>query len=102
VANLDPGIHQPTRLRIVSLLSGLGRADFNFLLSTLALTEGNLSSHMSRLQEVGYVDAIKDLDGRTPRTSYRLTRRGRARLDQYWRAIDELRSGSGTRPSGES
>jgi DNA-binding transcriptional ArsR family regulator len=91
MTHLDPDIHQPTRLRIVSLLSGLGRADFNFLRSTLGLTEGNLSSHMSRLEEIGYVEVTKKFDGKIPRTTYRLTARGRTGLQRYWEAIDGIR-----------
>ncbi len=91
MTHLDPDIHQPTRLRIVALLSGLGRADFNFLRSTLGLTEGNLSSHMSRLEEIGYVEVTKKFDGKIPRTTYRLTARGRTSLQQYWQAVDGIR-----------
>jgi DNA-binding PadR family transcriptional regulator len=77
----------------VTLLSGVGRADFNFVRSTLGLTEGNLSSHMNRLEEVGYVEVSKGFNGKIPKTSYRLTRRGRSSLEKYWEAIDELRAG---------
>jgi len=88
---LDPDIHQPTRLRIVALLSGLARADFNFLRTALRLTEGNLSSHMARLEQVGYVEITKVFNEKIPKTSYRLTRRGRSSLEKYWRALDQLR-----------
>jgi len=91
MTELDPDIHQPTRLRIIALLSGLGRADFNFLRSTLSLTEGNLSSHMSRLEEIGYVEVTKKFDGKIPRTTYRLTARGRTNLQHYWEAVDRIR-----------
>lgn len=96
MTELDPHIHQPTRLRIMMLLSGVEHADFNFLRSTMGLTKGNLSSHMSRLEEAGYVIVTKKFDGKMPNTSYRLTRQGRTRLRAYWKAIDEIRNSTGT------
>ncbi len=92
MTELDPHIHQPTRLRIMMLLSGVEQADFNFLRSTVGLTKGNLSSHMSRLEEAGYVLVTKKFDGKMPNTSYRLTRRGGNRLKAYWQVIDGIRA----------
>ena len=94
MSELDPHVHQPTRLRILMVLSGVDSADFNFLLNTLGLTKGNLSSHMSRLEEAGYVEVTKSFNGKVPNTAYSLTRRGRSSLDEYWRAIDEIRHGA--------
>jgi DNA-binding MarR family transcriptional regulator len=96
---LDPEVAQPTRLRILAVLSGVGRADFGFLRTTLGLTQGNLSSHMLRLEEVGYVETTKGYAGRVPKTSYRLTGRGRAALEGYWQAVDELRQRAAPRPA---
>ncbi len=90
---LDPAIHQPTRLRILMLLSGVESADFTFLLRTLDVTRGNLSSHMSHLEAGGYVEVNKTFDGKIPNTSYALTAQGRAKLDRYWSLIDEIRRG---------
>jgi DNA-binding transcriptional ArsR family regulator len=94
MAELDATIHQPTRLRIMMLLSGLEAADFTFLLRTLGVTKGNLSSHMSRLEAAGYVAVHKTFEGKTPNTSYSVTPEGRRQLDRYWRAIDEIRAGT--------
>jgi len=91
MAELDPHVHQPTRLRILMLLSGVDSADFNFFLHTLGLTKGNLSSHMARLEQVGYVEVAKSFNGKIPNTSYTITRLGRTSLKSYWRAIDEIR-----------
>lgn len=92
MSDLDPHVHQPTRLRILMLLSGVDTCDFSFLLNTLSLTNGNLSSHMDRLEKAGYVEVTKTFVGKTPHTSYRLTEEGRSRLDEYWEAIDEIRA----------
>jgi len=91
MSELDPAIHQPTRLRILMLLSGVDTADFRFLLTTLGITKGNLSSHTSHLEEAGYVDVRKRFEGKVPNTSYSLTKKGRARLKEYWAAIDAIR-----------
>ena len=91
MGDLDPRVHQPTRLRILMLLSGVDSADFNFLLNALRLTKGNLSSHMARLEDAGYIEVTKSFNGKIPNTSYSLTREGRAGLERYWRTIDEIR-----------
>ena len=93
MAELDPNVHQPARLRILMLLSGVDSADFTFLLTALGLTKGNLSSHMSRLEAASYVEIAKTFDGKIPNTSYSLTPLGRSRLAEYWRAVDEIRGG---------
>jgi len=91
MSELDAAIHQPTRLRILMLLSGVDTADFRFLLTTLGITKGNLSSHMSRLEEAAYVRVRKKFEGKVPNTTYSLTQKGRSKLDEYWAAIDAIR-----------
>ena len=88
----DPNIHQPTRLRIMMLLSGVSEADFNFLLTTLGLTNGNLSVQAGKLEVAGYVEISKSFEGKMPRTRYRLTNLGRERLAAYWQEMDEIRA----------
>lgn len=97
--DLDRTIHEPARLRIMTILSGIDAADFNFLLETLGLTKGNLSSHMDRLEKAGYVDVTKSFKGKLPHTEFRLTKAGRDALAEYWAGLDAIRSlreGSGT------
>jgi len=89
--DLDPTIHQPARLRILMILSGVDSADFTFLQQTLGLSKGNLSTHMTRLGERGYVEVTKSFRGKMPNTSYQLTKRGRSSLRAYWEAIDAIR-----------
>ena len=88
----DLNIHQPTRLRIMMLLSGVKEADFKFLLSTLGLTNGNLSVQAGKLEEAGYVAISKSFEGKIPRTRYQLTDLGRERLTAYWQEMDEIRA----------
>jgi len=99
---LDRIIHEPARLRIVMILSAVDEADFNFILSTLGLTRGNLSSHMDRLERAGYVSIIKSFNGKIPHTSYRMTETGREALSRYWKALDEIRGPERKDAAGES
>ena len=92
---LDPIIHQSTRLRLLALLSGVDEADFNFLSTTLGLTDGNLSVHTSKLEQAGYLEIRKAFEGKLPRTTYRLTERGREELGRYWQALEEMRNAGG-------
>jgi len=86
---LDSLIHERVRLGIVSALAGHERVGFVELRNTLGLTDGNLSAHARRLEEAGYVDCHKSFEGRTPRTEFSLTRRGRTELNRY---LDHLES----------
>jgi DNA-binding transcriptional ArsR family regulator len=95
---LDALIHQPTRLRLILLLSGVEETDFGFLASTLGLTNGNLSTHATRLEEAGYLQSLKRFEGRIPNTTYRITAVGKQRLEEYWLTLDEMRRSAGRTP----
>ena len=91
----DKIIHEPARLRIMMILAGVELADFNFLLTTLSLTRGNLSRHIEKLEIAGYLKVEKSFKGRIPNTSYQLTQKGVKALGQYWETLDAVRrSGS--------
>jgi len=90
--DLDPVIHEPARLKILAILSGVDRADFKFFLETMGLTKGNLSCHMDRLERAGHVEVLKSFKGKFPYTEYRLTRPGRKALERYWESLDEIRN----------
>jgi DNA-binding transcriptional ArsR family regulator len=81
--DVDRLIHEPARLMIVAVLSAVEQADFLFLLNATGLTKGNLSSHLSRLEEAGYVEIEKTFDGKTPRTICCLTTAGKEALATY-------------------
>jgi DNA-binding MarR family transcriptional regulator len=91
---IDRLIHEPARLTLVAALAVVRDADFVYLLRETGLTKGNLVSHMDKLENGGYVDIEKSFVDKTPRTLYRLTRKGRSALRKYrqtMRAIlDEL------------
>ena len=87
----DRTIHEPARLRVLTILSGVDTADFKFLLTALGLSKGNLSSHVSRLEDAGYVKVTKSFNGKIPHTDYKLTKTGRKALSDYWTTLDEIR-----------
>lgn len=90
--DLDRTIHEPARLRILTILSGVDEADFNFLLNTVGLTKGNLSSHMDKLEKAGYVTIVKTFNGRIPHTDFTITAEGRSALEKYWEELDAIRA----------
>lgn len=89
LAALDRVIHEPGRLMIASLLSGVERADFLFLLNETGMNKGTLSSHLSRLEEAGYVEITKGYRGKIPQTLLRLTPAGRKAFEGYRRALKQ-------------
>lgn len=98
MTELDRIIHEPVRLRIMSILSGVDRADFKFMLSALGLSKGNLSSHVDKLEKAGYVEVHKGYNGKIPHTDYGLTDTGRLALTKHWAALDAIRESSVARP----
>lgn len=89
VAELDRVIHEPGRLMIVALLSAVKECDFLYILKETGMTKGNLSSHLTRLEESGYVEIEKGYRGKVPRTLVRLSRRGRRAFEAYRKALKE-------------
>ncbi|WP_444949594.1 transcriptional regulator [Micromonospora ureilytica] len=93
MTELDPVIHAQARLRVVASLSALNVGDriaFPRLQDLLAMTAGNLSVHLRKLEEAGYVEITKTHHGRTPATLVRLSRRGRLAFEEYTEAIRAL------------
>jgi DNA-binding transcriptional ArsR family regulator len=87
VEELDPLLHERGRLAIVSALAAAPRLTFTELRDTLEMTDGNLSVHLQKLQERGYVTIDKQFVGRRPQTTCQLTRAGR---DAFRRYLDHL------------
>ena len=87
LAQIDRVIHEPARLMIVALLSAVAEADFQYLHQATGLTKGNLSVHLSKLEEAGYVKIEKTFRGKYPLTICRLTKDGKVVFDTYRRVI---------------
>jgi len=82
-AELDRLIHDRVRLGILSALAADASLSFSELKQVLKATDGNLSVHARKLEDAGYVECRKRFEGRTPRTEYALTPKGRKALQQY-------------------
>jgi DNA-binding transcriptional ArsR family regulator len=88
--DIDRMIHEPARLKIMAFLSVLESADFTFLVSRLDLTMGNLSAHISKLQEAGYIDVEKRFKGNRPQTLISLTQNGADAFSSYREGMLQL------------
>jgi DNA-binding HxlR family transcriptional regulator len=87
---MDDAIHQKARLGIMSTLLALGEAEFKLLKETLALSDGNLSTHLALLEERGYVEARKEFIRKKPRTTYTPTEAGRVAFNRYLSALERI------------
>ena len=90
VTELDRLIHEPARLLIVTILSTVESADFLFLQRETGLTKGNLSAHLSKLEEAGYIKIEKTFKGKLPLTVCKLTASGRKALMQYRQQLKDF------------
>jgi DNA-binding transcriptional ArsR family regulator len=99
LANLDRRVHDPARLAILTALSACERADFLFLLRITSLTKGNLSSHLSKLEEAGLVEIEKRFVDKKTQTLVRLSDGGRQAIEGYWKEMEELRESAIRWPS---
>ena len=87
---IDRLIHEPARLQIVALLYVLESADFVFVTQQTGLTWGNLSAHITKLEEGGYVKVEKGFKGKRPQTMLSLTRQGRKAFQSYRQSMKQM------------
>jgi len=76
-------VHEPARLKILAYLSLVESADFTFLVSRIGLTMGNLSAHISKLEDAGYIVVNKEFKDNRPRTMISLTSEGSEAFTTY-------------------
>jgi DNA-binding MarR family transcriptional regulator len=96
---LDPVLHAPARLRVMVTLSTLPDGDnlsFTRLQELLALTPGNLITHLRKLEDAGYVTTAKSGKGAASRTSVSLSQQGRTAFDNYTAALRQLLDSAST------
>jgi DNA-binding MarR family transcriptional regulator len=82
-SEIDRLVHEPARLMLMAVLYVIDSADFTFLMNQTGMTWGNLSAHMSKLEEAGYLDVEKSFKGKRPNTMLRLTPQGRSAFQAY-------------------
>jgi DNA-binding MarR family transcriptional regulator len=84
---VDRLVHEPARLAIMTNLFVVESANATYLLQQTGLTWGNLGSHLTKLEEAGYVDVVKGYKGKQPQTTISLTPHGREALVEYRRQV---------------
>ena len=90
LTSIDRLVHEPARFMVLALLYVVESADFTFLMNQTGLTWGNLSSHLSKLEEAGYVQVEKEFKGKKPHTMLPLTDEGRAAFREYRRSMKQV------------
>jgi DNA-binding MarR family transcriptional regulator len=90
VNRLDDAIHGRMRLGIMAYLADAEAADFNELKDLLDATQGNLSVHLRKLEEAGYIEIVKSFQGRKPLTRARITTAGRQAFAGYLETLSKL------------
>jgi DNA-binding MarR family transcriptional regulator len=90
VNRLDDAIHGRLRLGIMAYLADAEAADFNELKGVLEATQGNLSVHLSKLEDAGYVEIVKGYQGKKPLTRVHITPAGRQAFARYIEVLSGL------------
>ncbi len=90
INRLDDAIHGRLRLGIMAYLMDAEAADFNELKALLDATQGNLSVHLRKLEEAGYIEIVKSFQGRKPLTRAHITPAGRTAFANYLDALSKL------------
>ena len=87
---IDTAVHGPVRLGVLTALQMDGPLDFTTLRKRLDVADGALGLHLRNLEEHGYVGCKKAFFGRRPKSTYQITRQGRAALRRYLTAMQQL------------
>lgn len=90
LVDIDQVIHAPARLMVLTYLYVVESADYVFLLRLTGLTWGNLATHLSRLEEAGYVRITKEFLGKKPHSTVSLTPQGRAAFREYKQSLQQI------------
>ncbi len=90
LADVDRIIHEPARATIAAILYAVESADFLYLQRETGLTKGNLSAHLSKLEEAGYVAIEKTYRLKIPLTLCRMTDAGRKAFEDYRQRLKQF------------
>lgn len=90
INKIDPLIHAPARLMVLSYLYILDSADYVFLMRMTGLSWGNLATHLAKLQDAGYISIDKTFEGKKPRSALRLTGAGREAFRSYKKILKQI------------
>ena len=84
---LDPILHAPLRLAVMSLLLSVKEAEFTFIKEKTNSTAGNLSVQISKLKEAGYIEVTKQFKDNYPLTICKITPKGIDAFENYVKAL---------------
>jgi len=90
LADIDRVIHASARLMVLTYLYVVESADYVFLIRLTGLTWGNLSTHLTKLEEAGYIAINKEFRGKKPHTTISLTKQGRTAFRQYKKSLQQV------------
>lgn len=90
LAALDKTIHEPARLAILTALASCRSAQFRYLLAITGLTPGNLSMHLTKLEQQSLIEIEKGFAGKYPSTQVHLTDTGREAIARHWQQLHDL------------
>lgn len=90
IDTIDRLLHEPARLQIAALLYVVEKAEFLFVMNQTGLTWGNLSSHLAKLEQGGYVAIEKSFKGKRPNTTISMTPKGRDAFKEYATQMRQL------------
>ncbi|MBN1371495.1 MAG: transcriptional regulator [Anaerolineaceae bacterium] len=90
LVDVDRLVHEPARLMILANLYVVESADFVFLMNQVRLTWGNLSAHLTKLEEAEYLEMEKTFKGKRPNTQLRLTEKGREAFKNYTQKMKQV------------
>jgi DNA-binding PadR family transcriptional regulator len=86
----DDTLQSRIRVAITAALVSVVEADFNFLKDMVKTTDGNLSTHLRKLEDAGYVSMKKKFVNRKPQTKYKITEKGRRALTEHINILEKL------------
>jgi DNA-binding MarR family transcriptional regulator len=90
LAGINQLIHASARLMVLTYLYVVESADYVFLLRLTGLTWGNLSTHLTKLEEAGYITLTKEFKGKKPHTTISLTPQGREAFKEYKKSMQQV------------
>ena len=90
VIGTDKIIHEPARIVLLAILFAADQVDFTFLLNETGLSQGNLSSHLSKLEKAGYVLIEKTFYKKRPRTLISMNEKGKSAFEEYLKTMKEF------------
>ena len=90
ILDIDPMIHAPIRLAALSILATVKNANFSFLKESINTTDGNLSTHLTKLEEAGYIYVKKIFKEKKPQSIYAMTDQGRDAFTKYIEKLEQI------------